>query len=86
MPIKYLEKALEKFNKLSNPVQEALKKIDIRYNTIQHQRANSECGVYSINFILRLLQGKTFNEIVNNPIRDREMEDCRKIYFNNYHH
>ena len=30
--------------------------IDMRHNTTQHQKGNSECGVYSINFILRLLK------------------------------
>lgn len=84
MPLKYLETALDKFNKLSPKVQEALKRIDLRYNKIQHQKAYSECGVYSINFILRLLKGDSFEYITENPIRDREMEECRETYFNNY--
>jgi hypothetical protein len=84
IPIKYLDKAIKKFDRLSKPVQEALKKIDIRYNTVQHQKANTECGVYSINFILRLLKGDSFDKIVNNPVRDDEMEECREKYFNNY--
>ena len=84
IPIKYLDLAIKKFDRLSKPVQEALKKIDIRYNTVQHQKANSECGVYSINFILRLLKGDSFDTIVNNPVRDDEMEECREKYFNNY--
>lgn len=33
------------------------KVMDIRYNQTRHQRGNSECGVYSVNFILRLLKG-----------------------------
>lgn len=84
MPIKYLDKALKKYERLSKPVQEALKKVDIRFNTIQHQKANTECGVYSINFILRILKGDSFDEIVNNPVSDNEMEECREKYFSNY--
>ena len=84
IPIKYLEKAKEKYDKLSPPIQKALDKIDYRINKIQHQKSNSECGVYSINFILRLLQGESFDEITNNPVRDEAMEKCRKVYFNNY--
>ncbi|ADO67217.1 putative cysteine protease [Cafeteria roenbergensis virus] len=84
IPIKYLEKALQKYDKFTPTVQEALDKIDFKINKIQHQRDNSECGVYSINFILRLLQGDTFEEITNNPVNDKEMEECRKVYFVNY--
>lgn len=56
---------------------------DIRYNKIQHQIENSECGVYSINFILRLAKGETFDEITKNITRDKEMNECRGEYFNN---
>lgn len=55
---------------------------EIRYNNIQHQFKNSECGVYSINFILRLLKGESFDSIVNNVTRDDEMKKCRDVYFN----
>ena len=37
---------------------------DIKYNNIQHQFKNSECGVYSINFIIRLISGENFNDII----------------------
>jgi len=54
---------------------------DIRYNNIQHQFDNSECGVYSINFILRLVEGEDFDSIINNVIKDEEMNKYRNIYF-----
>ena len=60
-----------------------LNKFDIRYNNIQHQFKNSECGVYSINFILRLLKGETFDKIINNITKDDKMNDCRQTYFVN---
>jgi hypothetical protein len=56
---------------------------DVRYNKKQHQFKNSECGVYSMNFIIRLLHGETFDNIVNNVTRDVEMNNCRKTYFRN---
>ena len=31
---------------------------DIKYNKIRHQYKGSECGVYSMNFIIRLLEEK----------------------------
>jgi hypothetical protein len=56
---------------------------DVRYNKIQHQFKNSECGVYSMNFIIRLLGGETFDDIVNNITNDDKMNSCRKTYFRN---
>jgi hypothetical protein len=60
-----------------------LKNFDIKYNNIQHQFKNSECGVYSINFITRLLDGETFENIINNPTSDDKMNEFRKLYFYN---
>jgi hypothetical protein len=60
-----------------------LKEFDIRYNTIQHQFNNSECGVYSINFIVRLVGGENFDEITQNITKDNEMNKCRTKYFRN---
>jgi len=55
--------------------------IDIRYNKTQHQKGNSECGVYSINFILRLLKGKTFDHITRKRLTDEKVNKCRVVYF-----
>ncbi len=57
---------------------------DVRYNKIQHQFKNSECGVYSMNFIIRLLEGETFDEIVNDITNDEAMNRIRGKYFRNY--
>jgi hypothetical protein len=55
--------------------------IDMRHNTTQHQRGNSECGVYSINFILRLLKGKTFDHLTRKRLTDDKVNKCRFRYF-----
>ena len=55
--------------------------VDMRHNTKQHQHGSTECGVYSISFILRLLDGETFDEIVGNKISDEEIKLCRASYF-----
>jgi hypothetical protein len=57
--------------------------IDVRYNMHQHQFENSECGVYSINFIVRLVSGESFDNIVNNITSDEEMNKNREEYFRN---
>jgi len=55
--------------------------MDIQYNQTRHQFKNSECGVYSVNFILRLLKGETFNQICHNVTTDDQINECRKVYF-----
>jgi hypothetical protein len=55
--------------------------IDMRHNPTQHQRGNSECGVYSINFILRLLKGKTFDHLTRKRLTDEKVNKCRFRYF-----
>jgi hypothetical protein len=57
--------------------------LDARHNKIRHQFENSECGVYSINFILRLLDGDTFEQITEDKTHDKKINLCRNIYFNN---
>lgn len=66
------------FENRKNEIEE---KIDVRYNKVQHQFANSECGVYAINFIIRLLHGDSFDKIVNTPISDSKMNNYRNNIF-----
>ena len=51
------------------------------YNKTKHQQDGSECGVYSINFILRMLKGETFEEINGKRMPDEEVNKCREVYF-----
>ena len=67
-------------NKKLNEIE---KKYDIRYSTIRNQYKNSECGVYSMNFIIRLLNGSKFNDIIKEKLDDDVVNQCREIYFNN---
>lgn len=60
------------------------KSLTFKYNTVQHQRGDSECGVYSINFISRMLNNETFEQIIKNPISDIDIHNCRTYYFDNY--
>uniref|UniRef100_A0A6C0DWR2 Ubiquitin-like protease family profile domain-containing protein n=1 Tax=viral metagenome TaxID=1070528 RepID=A0A6C0DWR2_9ZZZZ len=60
----------------------------------QHQKSNTECGMYSIFFITTLLTGKTpftkgvmsvpsrINLFLKKKIPDKYMLECRKIFFN----
>jgi hypothetical protein len=70
-------------NKLDDEYIAKLKTFDIKYNKIQHQFKDTECGVYSINFIIRLLEGETFENITKNITKDDKMNNNRKEYFIN---
>ena len=60
-----------------------IKHPDIDYNKLRHQFENSECGVYSINFILRMLKGVVFKDVSTKKVPDRLVNQCRNKYFNN---
>jgi hypothetical protein len=60
-----------------------VKHIDVGYNKIRHQYQNSECGVYSINFIVRMLRGDMFDKICQSKTKDIKVNKCRNIYFGN---
>jgi hypothetical protein len=72
---------LKKYNELNN----ILSNFDIRYNNIQHQFKNSECGVYSIHFIIKLVNDNNFDDVINNIINDDDMHKYRNIFFRNVH-
>ena len=61
-----------------------LEKIDVRFNQNQHQFKDSECGVYSIYFILELLNGRSFKDLSTDIVKDEEMNSFRAKYFRNY--
>lgn len=58
--------------------------IRVEYNRTQHQRENSECGVYSMNVIIRMLRGDEFVEICKNVVPDKKINKCRLVYFDKY--
>ena len=55
----------------------------IEINKKQHQKKNSECGVYSMNFIIERLKGKTLKDINKKRIPDELMNEMRNILYRN---
>ncbi len=51
------------------------------YNKMRHQYGNSECGIYSLYFIINLLKD-TSKSFIDRRILDKKMENLRKRYFN----
>jgi hypothetical protein len=49
---------------------------------INHQKKNTECGVYSINFIVERLSGKSWEDmVINNIYDDTLMTSRRNVFF-----
>jgi len=50
---------------------------------IEHQYGNTECGIYSIFFIVHMLEDKITDYYLKNHIlKDKYMEQFRDVYFN----
>jgi len=52
------------------------------YNDRRHQYAHSECGMYSMNFILERLHGSSMWDISNMKIPDSNMTYLRQLLYN----
>ena len=78
-PPSEVEKLIERLQKQAK---ELGFEIDYQYNQVRHQYENSECGVYSMYFIIQLLEHKkTFNDIQKKRITDNFMNNKRNYYF-----
>ena len=58
--------------------------IKLKYlkNTVEHQKSNTECGMYTLYTIIQLLENRMTPKDFNKRISDKKMEDLRKILFN----
>ncbi len=74
-------------NKLMNRIEQYLvgrkKNVTKKHNTTKHQKGGSECGVYSIIFILRMVQGDSFDDIARERMSDEVINQCRDLLFRN---
>lgn len=82
-------------NKLPNEIQNLITKIKeqgkqmnidfeiVTIDHIEHQLKDSECGVYSLFFIINLLEDNIDNKyLLNHIFRDDYIQQFRNIYFN----
>ena len=86
-PNNYIQDLMSKFiaQGLSSENKDNLILLEPLYNPIRHQHKNSECGMYSINFIINMLQSdgtrKDFFKVCKNIINDDNMNKLRQKYF-----
>ena len=66
--------------------EELVPKINFKYDEnhpVEHQYGNTECGIYSIFFIVHMLEDKlTEHYLKTHILKDKYMEKFRKIYYN----
>jgi hypothetical protein len=68
-------------NRMINKFKKMVPDATVTINNAKHQNDTSECGIYSINFILRYLRGESFNDIIKNGLSFDEINSCRSLYF-----
>lgn len=59
--------------------------IRIDYNKTKHQKGDSECGVYSINFLIRMANNESFDDYCSKTLSDKMINEYRDIYFDKFH-
>ena len=70
---------IEQGKKLTKPIHF---KYDENY-PVEHQYGNTECGIYSIFFIIHMLKDKiTGYYLKTHVLKDKYIEQFRNIYFN----
>tara|TARA_B110000037_G_scaffold183639_1_gene211971 strand:- start:339 stop:1172 length:834 start_codon:yes stop_codon:yes gene_type:complete len=76
VPLPSINKFLIKLSKqMNNPV--------MIYNDSPHQREGSECGMFSMNFLLQRLENKSMYEISKANYTDEKMNKLRKVFYYN---
>ena len=77
--MKFVKMVIEQGKKLSSPINF---KFDQNY-PVEHQYKNTECGVYSLYFIVHMLEDKiTGHYLKTHVLKDEYMQQFRKIYYN----
>ena len=70
-------------NRLKDQYTRENREFILKYNKVRHQYKNSECGVYSTYFIIKMLEGNNFETHCNNKITDDEINEKRNVFFRN---
>ena len=75
----FIDRVIEQGKKLNQSI---AFKMDSNY-PVEHQMGTTECGVYSLYFIVHMLEDKlTGHYLKTHKIKDKYMQQFRKVYFN----
>ena len=75
------ERVMRLVNRLLNYMKTKGINGSFHYNKKQHQQGGTECGVYAIIFLLRLVKGDNFSEISEIRMDDNTINQCRDLLF-----
>jgi hypothetical protein len=82
------EKVPPEIMKLANTIITQGKSLGLQFlfdqnHPVEHQYGNTECGIYSLFFIVHMLEDKiTSHYLKTHILKDKYMEKFRKVYFN----
>jgi hypothetical protein len=76
--MKFIDDVMEQISKIPELRD---KNIKFEYNRRRHQRKNSECGMYSMNYIIQRLEGKSLKTATNKNITDDSMTKMRSYLY-----
>ena len=71
----------ELINKIKDQCKNCNRNILYFYNDKKYQKKDSQCGIFAIHFIKRMLDGISFIDYLNTPLSDKEMIKYRDKYF-----
>ena len=77
-PSKEIKELIEKIKKQGSKCN---RKPVYFYNDMKYQKQNSQCGMYAIHFIKKMLEGLSFNNYLEIPLSDKLMINLRNEYF-----
>jgi hypothetical protein len=77
---KFVDSVIEQGDNLKYP-------IDFKFDEnhpVEHQYGNTECGIYSIFFVVHMLEDKiTGHYLKNHVLKDEYMQQFRHVFYNN---
>lgn len=77
------EKEIETFvNRVISQASKLGIEMKYEYNKKRHQYSNSECGMYSLYFIIENLKDTPIQDLFEKRVEDKKMLELRNIYFN----
>lgn len=86
-PSEYIKRLYESIKKQIEEIQKKekgkkrQKKFELKSNPNRHQFKNTECGMFSMNFIINMRKSKTFNKIVDEKLTDDMIFQKRKDFY-----
>ena len=72
---------IELMRRLADFIKSQKIKPKLDYNKLRHQYKSSNCGDYSMAFILRMLRGDSFHDINTTRVSDEAIGRCREYYY-----